>query len=182
MATPAITFQLEGWAELVEELKNLPDNVKRNGINNVLNKDSKVIEAKAKTLVDIDAKGQRRKGTGKLQSFIKAKKRRTRSGNFFKYTIGTLLGQRPEPKRKRVKGKLVPNAKYGQQKLPGVFYSPFIEFGTSRIPEKSFLRASLEETAPSTTASIISNVKKEINASLVRHQRKVAKRNSQGFK
>lgn len=146
-----ITFQLEGWAELVEELKNLPDNVKRNGINNVLNKDSKVIEARAKSLVRAD--------TGKLQSLIKAKKRRTRSNNFFKYTIGVPRGSdRKDPK--------------------GAFYSPFIEFGTSRIPEKSYLRASLEETAPGTTASIISNVKKEINAASIRHQRKVAKRGS----
>jgi len=161
------TFELVGWDELVDELRLLPDNVKKNGINNVLKKESKAVETRAKQLV--------RKETGRLESFIAAKKRRMRGNAFVKYTVGVLKGERPQPKRKRFLGRLVKNPKFGKQQ-EGAFYAPFIEFGTSRIPEKSYLRKALEEVSPNTISGIVSNVKNEINASLKRHNARAKKR------
>lgn len=143
-----VTFTLEGFDSLMEELKDLPDNVKRNGIQNAFKRDSKKIEDDAKRLV--------RTETGRLQSLIKAKQRRTKSKNFFKYTIG------------------VPRGKNRKDRL-GAFYAPFIEFGTSRIPEKSYLRHSLESNADGTVSSIVSNLKTEINKAASRHNAKMRK-------
>jgi HK97 gp10 family phage protein len=143
------TFELVGWDELVDELRLLPDNVKKNGINNVLKKESKAVETRAKQLV--------RKETGRLESVITAKKRRMRGNAFVKYTVGVPKGQ-------------------NRKDRSGAFYAPFIEFGTSRIPEKSYLRKALEETAPGITSAIVSNVKNEINASLKRHNARAKKR------
>lgn len=142
------TFELTGWDELVDELILLPDNVKKNGINTVLRKESKSIEDRAKQLV--------RKETGRLESSIRARKRRTRGNAFFKYTVGANRGETRKDKS-------------------GAFYAPFIEFRTSRIPEKSYLRKALEEVAPSAISGIVSNVRKEINASLRRHNAKAKK-------
>ena len=143
-----VTFTLEGFDSLMEELKDLPDNVKRNGIQNAFKKDAKKIEIDAKSLV--------RKDTGRLASSIRSRKRRTKSKNFFKYTISANLGQSRKDKS-------------------GAFYAPFIEFGTSRIPEKSFLRASLEKNAEGTVSSIVSNLRSEINKAASRHNAKLRK-------
>jgi HK97 gp10 family phage protein len=144
-----ITFTLEGWESLKEELQSLPDNVKRNGIQNAFKRDSKKIEDDAKRLV--------RTETGRLQSLITARQRRTKSKNFFKYTIGV-------PKGKDRKDR------------SGAFYAPFIEFGTSRIPEKSYLRHSLESNASGTVSSIVSNLKTEINKAASRHNARMRRR------
>jgi len=149
MKNEKFSFELVGWDELVEELKILPDNVKKNGINNVLKKESLAIETKAKTLV--------RKKTGRLGYLIRAKKRRTKSKNFFKYTVGV-------PKGENRKDKF------------GAFYAAFIEFGTSLIEEKSYLREALKESAPNAISGIVSSVKNEINASLKRHNARAKKR------
>lgn len=155
-----VSFKIEGWEELKQELMDLPDNVVVNGVRAVLRKGAKKIKAKGSNLV--------RKETGKLQSLIEEKRPRTKSKFYFKHTIGV-------PGGKTVKGQ----KRSGRKDSKGAFYGAFIEFGTSRIPEKSYLRQALEEEAPNIVSELTGNIKKEVNAALTRHNRKIAKKAAQ---
>lgn len=160
MARDAIEWKIEGFDELVKELRDLPDNVKVNGIRKVLKNSAIQVRDRAKALVRTD--------TGKLQSLIQEKRPRTKSKNFFKHTIGV-------PKGEAIKGQ----KNSGRKDPKGAFYAPFIEFGTSRIPEKSYLRQALEEKTPGTVGGIVDNVRTEVNKSAARHNKRIAKRKAQ---
>jgi len=144
----SIQFEILGFQELLEDMKHLPDNVKQNGVNTTFRKESKAIKDLAQSLV--------RKETGRLSDSIQSKKRRTKSKNFFKYTIGAKLGENRKDK-------------------DGAFYAPFIEFKTSRIPEKSYLREALSQRTNSTVNEITKNLKIELEKAVVRANKKAAK-------
>jgi HK97 gp10 family phage protein len=150
------SMELEGLDELLQELKDLPENVKANAVRNNVQRGAKKVEDIAKRLALQDS--------GKLASLIKAKRRRTRFPNFFKSTVGV-------PKGTAIKG-----VKHSGRKDPkGAFYAGFVEFGTVKQAPQPFLRPALEQKSPEIVSDFTGDLRKEINAAAKRHNNKVRK-------
>lgn len=149
MKTDRVSFELEGLESLLDAFKDIPDNIKKNAMTAVIRKSARKVEEDAKSLVRVD--------TGRLKNLIKARKRGSKYGdNFIKYTIGVPAGKTRED-------------------LKGAYYAPFIEFGTSKIPAKSFLVKALEQNSSETVREITKNIKSAINSRVKKHNAKIKK-------
>jgi HK97 gp10 family phage protein len=120
-----------------------------------------VVQASAKK-VEGASKAAAKYDTGKLHDLIKAKRRRA-TKTFFKSTVGVSRGE-------RVKG--VKHA--GRNDPNGAYYAGFVEFGTSKQPGKSFLRAPLEQLTPTLINDFEDSLNKEIEKALARFNKKRA--------
>lgn len=143
-------LSFSGFEELKEAFKDINDEIKYKAVKSVFSKQSREVRDHAKRLLEVHG----RIDTGRLQRVIRARKVRTRSINFWKYRIGVPLGESREDEK-------------------GAFYAPFIEFGTSRIEEKSYLRQGLEDKSPEIVSEITNNVRKAIEKAVKKSNKKI---------
>jgi len=129
-----VTVQFEGFAELAKALHELPERVARNGLRAAVNAGANVIKKEAISKAP--------ELTGALKANLYQKQIREKSGpvrQTFYVGVKNGVAKYAKTAANRRAGKV------GVYKNAGsTFYWRFIEFGTSKMPAKPFLRPAFE--------------------------------------
>lgn len=131
----SVTVKLEGFAELAAALRELPERVARNGLRAAVNAGATVIKKEAMARAPED--------TGALRANMYQKQRREESGPMVQtFYVGVRSGVAKYAKsaanrRAGTAGKPYRNA-------GSTFYWRFLEFGTSKLPARPFMRPAFE--------------------------------------
>lgn len=114
-----INFTVTGLAELSKKLKEMPVKLARNGLRAAVNAGAEVIRKDAVSRVPVD--------TGRLKKSIYKKQIREKSNNLQQTFF---VGAR--------------NGKKYRQADKDAYYWRFLEFGTSKLPARPFLRPAFD--------------------------------------
>lgn len=156
MSTPtATTQQVQGLAELQATLLGLPDKLRRRALRNALAAGARVVRDAARGLAPVLSasasavrKGYRRPGTLKRAISVRTSKAAARQGD-----VGVFVNVRPAKgaQYRAARGKagkqssrartLVRASQRGAKSPTDPYYWRFVEFGTTRSRQHSFLRA-----------------------------------------
>lgn len=157
-----VRIELKGFRELGDRLKALGPDVARNGLRTADFAGAKIIRDAAKETVPVK--------TGLLQAQIYASRRRTPE-NVAKYTVIVkkkakflLIARRADTAKNRKKGRV---GKYHQIAGPNV-YGRFIEFGTSKMAARPFLRPATLNNVNNAIEAIRSGLQKAIDRAVKR--------------
>ena len=115
----AEVIKVHGLQELNKKLKRLPIAIANKHLNRATSQAATLVQKSAKTKVPVL--------TGTIMRNIKKRKQRTRN----KFTATTGVG--------------VLSDRSGRQSGTDAFYWTFVEFGTSKMPARPFLRPAFEE-------------------------------------
>lgn len=135
-----VEMQVSGMRELQDALKRLPDKIARNALRSAVNAGAAVIRNEARARVPTR--------TGRLRKAIYQRQIRERSG------AGTqtfYVGWRARGTKRS-----------GKSQTHGAFYGRFVEFGTSRMAAKPFLRPAFEARKHDAVARIREKLRERI--------------------
>ena len=119
--------EIKGLRELTKALKAFPQNVQNNILNSAVRAGAVTIQKEAKKNVPIR--------TGLTKASIIIKKRRPKSKSRIKFSIGI---RRIKDGREWYEKNL--NSKYFKDKPKDAYYAHMIEFGTSKMTARPFMR------------------------------------------
>jgi HK97 gp10 family phage protein len=143
----AETPNLTGFKELAAALRELPQRVAKNGLRSAVGAGAAVIRKEARVRAPKD--------TGELAKDVMIKRERdTQGGNLFvaRYSVFVLSG-----KKSRLKGK-----KRDVQR--DSFYWRFVEFGTSKMAARPFMRPAYEGQKEAAVTAIGEKLDQRIQA------------------
>lgn len=147
MATDSLTFEVDGLAELEEQLLRLEAKASEKIMRRALAKSARPTVRKAKALVPVR--------TGGLKQAIGIATRKGRGKNVASVFIG------PKPKNKAA----IAKANTGRAKpIKGVFYGHLVELGYGRQRPQPFLRPALDNTADQATQIFAAEIKRELES------------------
>jgi HK97 gp10 family phage protein len=134
-----VTFTIAGQKELTKALRGLPVKVQKNVIRQAMRAGMKLVQEEAKRVAPVGE-------TGDLKSAIKIRAGKTRRGS------------------------IAIEVRVGEGDFKGdQYYAAFLEYGTSRMPAKPFLRPALDQAGPKARAvameKLLSGVEREASKS-----------------
>lgn len=133
-----LTFKVEGLNRLLDALKKLPDEVSGRELRRAVSKGARVVKAAAKSNAPV--------ATGRLKRVIYTVRDKDRSGRDVEtYITGVRSGKRY------------------QKKNNDAFYWRFVEFGTSKMAAKPFLRPAFDSTVVKQTEAMKNSLKRSID-------------------
>lgn len=125
--------EVKGLEDLISKLNSLPEKLEKKVLRAAIRKGANIIRDKARAYVPVD--------TGELRKSI------TVSGA--KYRKGTIaLSIKPRKNKKRG---------------ISVFYGKFIEYGTSKMAAKPFMRPAYDEAEKEVLDVVINDIKSKVN-------------------
>ncbi len=148
MMANAVKIELRGFKELGQKLKELGPQVAKNGLRTADFAGARVIRDAAKEAVPVD--------TGLLQAQIYASRRRTPE-HISTYTIRV----RKKAKVSKI-AKRKTTGKYREVAGPA-FYGRYLEFGTSKMAAKPWLRPAFTSNTDSAINAIKAGLSKAID-------------------
>lgn len=150
-----VEFTVTGLAELSKKLKEMPIKLAKNGLRAAVNAGAEVIRKDAKARVPVK--------TGNVRKNIYKKQIREKSNNFQQtYYVGVKLGR----KRKLAPTKLnVRKQRVGQlyDVESSAYYWRFLEFGTSKLPARPFLRPAFDTKKSQAVDAMAKKLKERID-------------------
>lgn len=124
--------EIKGLEQLISKLNNLPEKLEKKVIRAAVRKGAILVRNKAREKVPVK--------TGTLKKSIKIRSNRVANG-IISFKIG--------PTNDKKKG-------------TDVFYGRFIEFGTSKMAAKPFMRPALDESETEVLNVVIDNIKSKL--------------------
>ncbi|MBK5206122.1 MAG: HK97 gp10 family phage protein [Polaromonas sp.] len=142
--------QLTGFAELAKALRELPDRVARNGLRAAVNAGATVVKNQARKNAPVD--------TGLLKKNIFQKQIREASSQYQQtFAVGVRQGH-------------ARNKDGSKKELP--YYWRFMEFGTSKMPARPFLRPAFEAKKE----EAVKRIKEKLDERIQKYARDLAKK------
>lgn len=143
MAAPKMSMQMEGLEELRRALRMLPENVQKNVLASATQKGAIVIRDDARPRVPVLQQADPRRKAGALRDAVRATrgKRNGSVGSAFVYV--RMLTKKAIAKFKRGRAAAGLRVK-GAANPDDPFYWRFVEFGTSKMAARPFLRPAFE--------------------------------------
>lgn len=160
-----VSFQLEGLDALLVKLASVSDDVKRKGGRTALRKAAKVIhDAAYRNALALDDPATA-KSIADNVSIRWRSKRFNQTGDLM-FSVGVGGGARYANTRENVRRRRV-----GEEHLNtggNVFYWRFLEFGTSKIAARPFLRPALANNIDAATSEFIAAYSKAVDRAIRR--------------
>lgn len=133
-----VDIEVFGLAELSKKLKEMPVKLSKNGLRAAVNAGAEVIRKDAVSRVPVD--------TGRLKKSIYKKQIREKSNNVQQtFFVGARNGKKYRATNK------------------DAYYWRFLEFGTSKLPAKPFLRPAFDTKKTQAVEAIAKKLKERID-------------------
>lgn len=146
--------EIKGLKELSKALKDFPKNVQNNILTSAIRSGATTIQKEAKNNVAVD--------TGLLKKSIIVKRRRSKK-EIIKFSIGI---RRIKDAREWFEKKQ--NSKYFKEKPKDAYYAHMVEFGTSKMEAKPFMRIALEAKAEEVIGEVRKKMQQRIDKEIQR--------------
>lgn len=145
MATDGVKIEVEGLAELEQELLRLEKKVATKALRSALVRAARPVVKAARAKVPVD--------TGALQASIGTTTRKGRGRRNF---ASALIG----PKSRNKRAIAIANA--AGRKVKGIFWGHLVELGYGRQRPQPFLRPALDENVTEVVATFAAAIKKNL--------------------
>lgn len=128
-----MSTEIKGLEELISKLNGLPDKLETKVVRSAVRKGAILVRDKAREKVPVD--------TGTLKKSIKVRNNRSGKG-----IISFKIGPTSDKKRGT-----------------DIFYGRFVEFGTSKMAAKPFMRPALDESENEVLDVVINDIKLKLD-------------------
>lgn len=150
MSGPKVEVQIAGLKELAAGLKELPAELEKRGIYAALSGAGKVVKDAAVEAAPVLKEPVPHRKAGTVQRAIRVSRSKINKGQHGLYQV--IVRVKPLNKRQRTKFKQGGGA--GRDNPDDPFYWWFLEFGTSKMPARPFMRRAFETTKEQQLAAI----------------------------